>query len=197
MIKDGRKAVIRGRDFGQQLIGFIRRMKPSDVPDLLQRIDSWARSEKDKEARKRNPSEARMMTIDDRVSCIEAFCEDAENVEQVVNRMTEVFAGKECPTCRKHFNETVERCPACKTSSITDDKGRQWPAGPALVTPKGVLYSSVHRAKGLESRRVFILRTKEGPMPHPMAKSDWERGQELNIIYIAITRAREELVWVS
>ena len=59
----------------------------------------------------------------------------------------------------------------------------------------GVLLSSVHRAKGLEANRVFIL---EGHlMPHPMAKSAWQAEQEANIKYVAMTRAIEDLVWVA
>ena len=44
---------------------------------------------------------------------------------------------------------------------------------------------------------MFILVPKEAPMPHPMAKTQWEKEQEMNILYVAITRAREELIWVS
>jgi DNA helicase-2/ATP-dependent DNA helicase PcrA len=58
-----------------------------------------------------------------------------------------------------------------------------------------VTFSSVHRSKGLESYRVFILNPEL--MPHPMAKSDWEREQEQNLIYVAVTRAKHELVWVK
>jgi superfamily I DNA/RNA helicase len=61
----------------------------------------------------------------------------------------------------------------------------------------GIKLSSVHKAKGLEARRVFILLPKEAPMPHPLARSPWEKEQELNLKYVAITRAIEELVWVS
>lgn len=59
----------------------------------------------------------------------------------------------------------------------------------------GVLLSSVHRAKGLEAQRVFIL--EPGLMPHPMAKQTWEQEQEQNIKYVAITRAINELVFVD
>jgi len=55
----------------------------------------------------------------------------------------------------------------------------------------GILLSSVHKAKGLESKRVFIL--KPDLMPHPLAKQEWERDQEKNIEYVAYTRALEEL----
>lgn len=53
---------------------------------------------------------------------------------------------------------------------------------------------TVHKAKGLEWDRVYILRPDL--MPHPMARKDWEREQERNLEYVAITRAREALVYL-
>lgn len=61
----------------------------------------------------------------------------------------------------------------------------------------GIRLGTVHRVKGLESRRVFIIQTSKSKMPHPMAKTPWQLEQEWNIKYIAITRAVEELVWVD
>lgn len=59
---------------------------------------------------------------------------------------------------------------------------------------EGVVFSSVHRAKGLESDRVYIL--SPNTMPHPMAKFDWELVQERNVQYVAYTRSRRELIFV-
>jgi len=59
---------------------------------------------------------------------------------------------------------------------------------------EGVVFSSVHRAKGLEAERVYILRPEL--MPHPMAKQEWELVQEENIKYVAYTRSKSELVFV-
>ena len=59
----------------------------------------------------------------------------------------------------------------------------------------GVLLSSIHRAKGLEATKVYILQPEK--MPHPMAKSQWQVEQEYNLKYVAITRAKETLVYVN
>ena len=59
----------------------------------------------------------------------------------------------------------------------------------------GVMFSTVHKAKGLEKRRVFILHPEL--MPHPMARSKEAQKQERNIEYVAITRAQESLYWVK
>jgi superfamily I DNA/RNA helicase len=60
---------------------------------------------------------------------------------------------------------------------------------------EGVVFSSIHKAKGLEAERVFILHPEL--MPHPMAKQDWEQVQERNIEYVAITRTLSELIYVE
>ena len=59
---------------------------------------------------------------------------------------------------------------------------------------EAVMLSTVHKAKGLEADRVFIL--KPELMPHPMAKQAWELEQEMNLLYVALTRAKETLVFV-
>jgi DNA helicase-2/ATP-dependent DNA helicase PcrA len=60
---------------------------------------------------------------------------------------------------------------------------------------EGVAFSSIHRAKGLEAERVYILHPEL--LPHPMARKPWEMVQEENIIYVAITRTLNELIWVN
>jgi len=59
----------------------------------------------------------------------------------------------------------------------------------------GALLSAVHRAKGLEASRVFIL--LPSLIPHPMVKQAWEQDQEQNIKYVAVTRAINDLVMVD
>lgn len=58
----------------------------------------------------------------------------------------------------------------------------------------GIVFSSVHRAKGLEADNVFILRPDL--MPHKKAKKQWEKDQEQNCIYVAETRSKNQLVYV-
>ena len=60
---------------------------------------------------------------------------------------------------------------------------------------EAVTFSSIHRAKGLEAERVFILRPEL--MPHPKAKKEWEAVQESNCIYVAYTRSKQSLFIVS
>jgi superfamily I DNA/RNA helicase len=56
----------------------------------------------------------------------------------------------------------------------------------------GIMLSTVHKAKGLEADRVFIIKPKD--MPLKVSKG-WMYQQEMNLKYIAITRAKKELIY--
>ena len=55
-----------------------------------------------------------------------------------------------------------------------------------------MVFSTVHRAKGLESGRVFILELELMPLTWP-GQRDWEAEQEQNIRYGAFTQSKAEL----
>lgn len=53
--------------------------------------------------------------------------------------------------------------------------------------------STVHRAKGLENKRVFIMRPDILPLVWE-GQLDWQFQQEMNLKYVALTRATESLI---
>jgi superfamily I DNA/RNA helicase len=59
-----------------------------------------------------------------------------------------------------------------------------------------VTLSSVHKAKGREWPRVFLL-GRSDYMPFFKAEAEWELEQEDNLIYVAVTRAEKELIYVT
>lgn len=59
----------------------------------------------------------------------------------------------------------------------------------------GVVFCTVHRSKGLEGDRVFILRPDL--MPFPKAKKEWMKEQEMNLKYVALTRAKKVLTLIE
>jgi DNA helicase-2/ATP-dependent DNA helicase PcrA len=55
--------------------------------------------------------------------------------------------------------------------------------------------ATVHRSKGLEFQKVFILdRNRFNPK---WAKQSWMVEQEKNLVYVAVTRAKNDLVYIS
>jgi superfamily I DNA/RNA helicase len=59
-----------------------------------------------------------------------------------------------------------------------------------------VMLSTVHRAKGLENDRVFILRPDQLPLTW-RGQRVWELEQEKNLRYIALTRAKQSLYFID
>lgn len=102
--------------------------------------------------------------------------------ENKLNALQDRF---DCLMCFTEQVQTVGDVVTKIEQVFTDDK-----------TSPGIRFSSIHRAKGLESSRVFVLQPKDvGPREDKMQA--WELGQERNLKYVAITRAIHELVFVS
>lgn len=58
---------------------------------------------------------------------------------------------------------------------------------------EGICLSTVHKIKGLEANRVFIVRPDLLPMKN--VKVGWQYIQEQNLTYVAYTRAKTELIF--
>lgn len=59
----------------------------------------------------------------------------------------------------------------------------------------GVCFSTIHKSKGLENERVFII--ERHLMPAKYATKDWQKEQESNLEYVAYTRAKKLLAFVA
>lgn len=161
-IRAGVKANIQGRDVAKGLIRTVEKLKAETVAGLVAALGDWLEDETRKETAKKNPSEAKLLMLQDRHDCLLCFTEGLRadaHPREVVDKINAVF---------------------------TDDK-----------QAAGVRLSSCHKAKGLEARRVFLLEPGAATVPHPMAKKAWAVQQEYHLLYVAITRAIEELVFVT
>ena len=59
----------------------------------------------------------------------------------------------------------------------------------------GIMLSTIHKAKGLESENVFIIHGELMPSKH--ATKPWEITQEQNLRYVAYTRAKSHLAFIT
>ena len=59
-----------------------------------------------------------------------------------------------------------------------------------------VMLSTAHKSKGLEANRVIILLPDKLPLKFPH-QQEWQEKQEMNLKYVAITRARKELIFID
>ena len=94
----------------------------------------------------------------------------------------------------KHLNDflsDVTLREGFKGESFASEDGRSEDGAGELVL------STIHQAKGLEWRAVFVIHLSEGQFPHAksMASED-ELEEERRLFYVASTRAKEELILV-
>ena len=70
------------------------------------------------------------------------------------------------------------------------------PLHASQVTPPGdaVIISTVHAAKGSESDIVYLARADAGQYPHSRAESEADIEEERRVLYVALTRAKDELI---
>lgn len=154
LIKQGKKAVIRGRDIGKNLISFIDKLQPVSIVDLMIKVGDYQTREVERLTAA--GKEGQVQSLQDKCDCVRALCDGIRDLSELRQRISTIF----------------------------DDETRT-----------GVILSSVHRAKGDESNRVWIL--KPELMPHPMATQDWQVEQEQNIRYVALTRSKDTMIFVQ
>jgi DNA helicase-2/ATP-dependent DNA helicase PcrA len=153
LIRNGTKAIIRGRDIGKNLMNLINKFSAKDVGELMKLMEKY----RNKEVKKLLDAEKNQQaqSLEDKIETVMALADGCDQIYEIEQKIKTIFSDRD----------------------------------------EGVVFSSVHKAKGLEAERVFIL--QPDLMPHPMAKKAWEMVQEVNIQYVAYTRSLDTLAFVE
>ncbi len=93
-LRKGKKANIQGRDIGQGLIRLLKKFDAVNVTDLVGKIDDWYHLESEKESKKKNSSEAKLINLQDKRDCLNAFCENECNIDDIIRRIETIFSDK-------------------------------------------------------------------------------------------------------
>ena len=59
-----------------------------------------------------------------------------------------------------------------------------------------IVLATAHRSKGLENQRIFLLQPNDLPLTWE-GQQNWQLQQEQNLLYVALTRAKAELILVG
>lgn len=167
LISKGIACRVEGRDIGNGLIKLARRWKVRTLDKLLLKLEDYLARQTAKYMSK--GQEHRVEQITDQVECLKV----------VINRclmLKKTGIDDLVEDIKTMFNITDEK-------RDTDDK----------KLPPVCTLSTIHKSKGREWKRVFLL-GREKYMPSPYAKKDWQQEQERNLEYVAITRAMQELI---
>jgi len=158
LLRSGKRTRVAGRDIGSGLRSLVRKLKARSIPELLSKISAWEQREL-----VRLSAVAKTAT-NGRKEASKAKIEAIQDQAEMLISLTDGA---------KNVTEIEERIDAL----FTDD---------GLGAAGMITCSSVHRAKGKETSRVFVL-------------ADTLRNnniEEQNIAYVAVTRAKDTLVYV-
>lgn len=158
LIADRRRATMRGRAIGEQLLTIVRRIAADSISEFGLGVDRWEGREVDRLAR-RDGTEQLVEQVRDKAASLQAIAASCSTPSEIPTAIAELFR---------------------------DDD----PAG-------YVTFSSVHRAKGSEARRVTFLDIPYGQAPRGREVPAWELEQRRNLRYVALTRSLEHLHLVS
>lgn len=159
LIRERRRAIVRGRALGDQLNAIVRKIEAPTVTDLIRGISKWRAAEIERLERKDGTDHLLEATHDKAMSLV-AIAETCGSPAEVPVVITGLFA---------------------------DDDARN-----------RVTFSTVHRAKGSEARRVYYIQIpyseKRDAFRPPQ---DWETAQRRNLRYVATTRSMDYLALLT
>lgn len=189
LLRAGKPARVQGKDIGQSLSSLVRKLGyPYVDPKLGYKPSAHPLSVFIINLRDWEVKQAERLRLLGKEDRIESILDKSDTLRAIAEDA-----------------DTVQELEALITALFADESLKQQ-----------VICSSVHKAKGLESRRVFVLeRTLHPPLPCAEC-NHWHSGkrcfkcfcdqyhtseerelEEANIAYVAITRAKEHLTWVD
>lgn len=156
-IRNGIKATIKGRDIGNNLVSFLRKIEKKSGSSSFMQLLSDAQDYTDRESAKLDlqHKDSQAASLRDQCETIMALSENCQSMQDLENRVKTIFSDE--------------------VSQVT--------------------FSTVHKAKGMESDRIFVLKP-ELLQAQKYDTRDWQLDQLRNLNYVTITRARHELHFI-
>ena len=177
---------VLGRDIGAGLVALVRRVckvarirEETGLGAFCEALAEYSAAQKLKLIQKKKWAEAGR--LDDQIQTVLVFM-DSREVRGDGN--TGLTSGSD--TRRGVVAEATVADLIAEIEALFEDNGG---------TRRGVTLSTIHKFKGLEADRVFVLSGES--CEWRWARQDWEHVQEGNLRYVACTRAKRELRYVT
>lgn len=168
LLKSGKKCYIRGKDIGENLKELVRSTKKTDLNVNLDNDGVFIRLyESLFDFKEKLMNESRLSE------------NEVYNSSSFDYKLDAIAALNALSTDIKTSDELIK-----KIDDIFSDDRKE-----------GIILSTIHKAKGLENNRVFIL--LHSLLPSKRAKHKWEIEQEENLMYVAYTRAKNFLGFLT
>ena len=165
LIKLGVRPLIKGRDFGKGILSFLKTLEEAANKNYVGSIPEMERLMRSLDAYRREELDKLIPLGDKAEGRIEQLNDKCACMGEMIANSTSVAELRDRIT---------------KLFGLDSDED---PKAADVVT-----LGTVHRTKGLESARVFILAPEL--IPHPAARKDHELVCERNLAWVAVTRAK-------
>lgn len=163
---------VEGRDIGLGLMKLISQWNVKTLVTLSRKLEDYLEKETGKWLAR--GKEVRAAQVDDQVRALQALVDCCQQQgKQRVDDVLELIGSM--------FGD----------SYLSPNSGAGEYSKPPMLT-----LSTIHKSKGREWERVFLL-DADRLMPSPYARKGWQRKQEENLAYVAITRAKHTLVYLT
>lgn len=91
-IRDGRRAMIEGRDIGVGLINVIKKVKGKSIPDFLERLGKWETRQIERMRKaKKSGAEKKIEFINDQAETLRAIAETSKGIPEMETRIKDMF----------------------------------------------------------------------------------------------------------
>ncbi len=188
-LQKGKRAKVLGKNLGDNIAAIVTRLEaqrisrgtPALLPDLsnfLDVLEEYHRNEAESLQESRKNPEMALSELEDKIETVKAFFE-----AYISKCNDESLQVPDDPKC--NFNKVAHDFKLYIRGLFSEDDSAK----------DFILFMTAHRSKGGEWENVYIVGTSE--FPHPKAKSDRQKQQEENLMYVAITRAIENLYFVN
>lgn len=155
LLREGKRAMVKGKDIGAGLLSIVRKMRGKSVPDFLTKLENWEKKQIERLKKvKKKSAEAKIQNVQDQAETLRVLSEGIKGLGELEKRVAMLF--QDTPGGEKDF----------------------------------IVCSSVHKSKGLERDRVFLLQETL----YPGGRRSIE---EENIEYVGTTRAKQTLARVT
>lgn len=159
LFKQGKRAVIKGKDIGSQLATLVRQSNAATVPKLLAFVLQWRKDRIDKAVAAKKP-EVAIQGIEDRADTLIAIAEECQSMQDVQNRVNDLFS--------EHDNgillSTVHKAKGLEADTV-------WILGPELLLG-GRAKSLNEQEQERNIRYVAVTRAKTKLIMVPLPKKD-------------------------
>ena len=158
---------------------------PVAVLDKLLALFDYRKYVEAKYKRDHDKQKVKLDNIDRFVLMVASLAEDGLTLEDLIFKLT----------LDKPRGDDTERAVLDRDLAAGELTREQYDRRLAELEHGSVVVSTIHSAKGLEWRRVYVTNVVEGSLPHKFAMgSEGEVEEERRLFYVACTRARDSLV---